>query len=95
MLSALTQPIGVFLSAANALRFQLACVTLLAAGGLVLKLLLAQRFGMEGVAWGRVVAEVLFLLLPYALLLPRVLRGLRQKSSVVSDQLSVELSTEN
>jgi O-antigen/teichoic acid export membrane protein len=84
MLSALTQPIGVFLSAANALRLQLACVTLLAAGGLVLKLLLAQRFGMEGVAWGRVVAEALFLLLPYLVFLPRVVRGLRGRAAMLS-----------
>lgn len=77
MLSALTQPVGVFLSAANALRFQLGCVVLLAAGGLALKLLLAARFGMVGVAWGRVLAEALFLLLPYALFLPRLLRSLR------------------
>jgi len=99
MLSALTQPIGVFLSAANALRFQLACVTMLAAGSLVLKLLLGARFGMEGVAWARVIAEALFLLLPYVLFLPRLLRGLRKKSSVLSDQLpagsSMRLTTDN
>jgi O-antigen/teichoic acid export membrane protein len=77
MLSALTQPIGIFFSAANALRFQLACVVLLAAGSLALKLLLAARFGMVGVALGRVIAEGLFLLLPYVVFLPRLLRRLR------------------
>jgi hypothetical protein len=50
----------------------------------VLKLLLAQRFGMEGVAWGRVVAEALFLLLPYLVFLPRVVRGLRGRAAMLS-----------
>lgn len=76
-LSALTQPVAVFLNAANALRFQLACVALLALGGLGLKLFLSQWLGIAGVAWGRLAAEVLFLLVPYALFLPRLLRQLR------------------
>lgn len=91
MLAALTQPIGVFLSAANALRAQLAAVTLLAVGSLALKLLLGARFGMEGVAWGRVIAEAALLLLPYVLILARLLRNL----SVVNDPLSVRLRTDN
>jgi O-antigen/teichoic acid export membrane protein len=77
MLSALTQPISVFLSAANALRFQLACLVALAVGGLALKLLFAEWFGVAGVAWGRVAAEVIFLLLPYVLFMPRLMRRLR------------------
>lgn len=76
LLSAVTQPIAVFLGAANALRFQLGCAAVLAAGGLALKLLMAQRFGIAGVAWGRVAAEAL-LLLPYALFLPRLMRRVR------------------
>jgi O-antigen/teichoic acid export membrane protein len=84
MLSALTQPIAVFLSAANALRFQLAAVTLLAAGSLALKLLLGARFGMEGVAWARVLAEALFLLVPYLLFLPRLLRGLQRGGALAA-----------
>jgi len=77
LISAVTQPIAVFLAAANALRLQLACAVLLAAGSPALKLLLAQRFGMAGIAWGRVAAEAL-LLLPYGLFLPRVLRRVRR-----------------
>jgi O-antigen/teichoic acid export membrane protein len=91
LLSAVTQPIGVFLSAANALRFQLVCVTALAAGSLALKLLLAAHFGMEGIAWGRVIAEAMLLLLPYALFLPRLVR----KLSVASSQSSVQLRTDH
>ncbi|HWG79181.1 MAG TPA: lipopolysaccharide biosynthesis protein [Stellaceae bacterium] len=77
LISALTQPMAVFLAAANALRLQLGCAALLAAGSLALKLLMAQRFGIAGVAWGRVAAEAL-LLLPYGLLLPRVMRRVRR-----------------
>ncbi|HKW55346.1 MAG TPA: hypothetical protein VJO12_16770, partial [Stellaceae bacterium] len=77
LLSAVTQPVAVFLAAANALRFQLGCAALLAAGGLALKLILAERFGMAGVAWGRVAAEAL-LLLPYSLFLPRLMRQVRR-----------------
>jgi O-antigen/teichoic acid export membrane protein len=77
LLSAVTQPIGVFLGAANALRFQLGCAVLLAAGGLALKLALARPLGTAGIAWGRVGAEALFLLLPYALFLPRLRLRLR------------------
>jgi hypothetical protein len=64
IVAAVAQPLGVFLSAANALRFQLACTLVLASGGLVLKLFLARTLGTGGVAWGRAGAEVLFVLLP-------------------------------
>jgi hypothetical protein len=81
LLSALTQPIAVFLSAAGALRFQLATSAVLVAGGLPLKLGLARAIGMEGVAWGRVGAETLFVLIPCGLFLPRLLRRLRRGSA--------------
>ena len=77
LLSAVTQPVAVFLAAANALRFQLGCAVLLALGSVALKLLLAQRLGMAGIAWGRVAAEAL-LLVPYGLFLPRLMRRVRQ-----------------
>ena len=81
IVAAVTQPLGVFLSAANALRFQLACTLALAGGGLVLKLVLARTLGIAGVAWGRVGAEVVFLLLPYMLFLPHLRRRLRRAGS--------------
>jgi hypothetical protein len=81
LLSALSQPIAVFLSAANALRFQLAAVLLLAAGSVALKLLLSRRLGMIGVAWGRVGAKLL-LLLPHALYLPSLIARLRRRSAM-------------
>jgi O-antigen/teichoic acid export membrane protein len=81
LVSALTQPIAVFVSAAGALAFQLGAAALLAAGSLALKLVLAREIGIEGVAWGRVGAEVAFLLIPYALFLPRLLRRLRRSSA--------------
>jgi O-antigen/teichoic acid export membrane protein len=84
LLSALTQPIAVFLGAAGALRFQLAISVLLVAGGLPLKLGLAREIGMEGVAWGRVGAEVLFVLIPGGLFLPRLLRRLRRGAAPVT-----------
>ena len=77
LLSAVTQPVAVFLAAANALRFQLGCAVLLALGSVALKLLLAQRLGMAGIAGGRVAAEAL-LLVPYGLFLPRLMRRVRQ-----------------
>lgn len=77
LLSAVTQPIAVFLAAANALRLQLGCAVLLAAGSVALKLLMAQRFGMAGIAWGRVAAEAL-LLVPYGFFLPRLMRQVRR-----------------
>jgi O-antigen/teichoic acid export membrane protein len=77
LLSAVTQPVAVFLAAANALRLQLGCAALLAVGSVALKLLMAQPFGMAGIAWGRVAAEAL-LLVPYGLFLPRVMRRVRR-----------------
>jgi len=71
ILSAVTQPIFIFLNAANALRFQLACLTALALPGLGLKLVAAHFLGAPGIAWGRLAAEILFLLIPYGLYLRR------------------------
>ena len=77
LLSAVTQPISIFLNAAQALRFQLCCMAVLAATSLALKFGMAHALGAVGVAWGRVVSEIVFRLLPYAFYLPMLIKALR------------------
>jgi len=75
---------GVWDGAAGTLRFQPATAVLLVAGGLPLKLGLAWEIGMEGVDWGRVGAEVLFLLIPGGVFLPRLVQRLRRAAVPVT-----------
>jgi O-antigen/teichoic acid export membrane protein len=76
LVSAVTQPLGVFFNAAGALRYQLAVAFALAAVGLGCKIAAAEIWGLEGVAWGRAAAEILCAAVPGALYAPRLLRRL-------------------
>jgi hypothetical protein len=82
LVSAVTQPIAVSLSAAGALRFHLATSVVLVVCGLPLKLGLTHEIGMERVVSGRAGAEVAFVLILCGLFLPRPLRQLRREAAV-------------
>jgi hypothetical protein len=76
LLSSLSHAQTMFLNAAGALRFRAACHVSMAIAALALKIELARRFGLAGVVWGVAVAAALFVLLPAAIYVPRLIRRL-------------------
>jgi O-antigen/teichoic acid export membrane protein len=75
--------VAVFLNGANILRAQLVLACLMAVAAVILKIALAYRLGISGVVWGTVAAYLLFTALPFAVLLPRILRRLHPPVAAV------------
>ncbi len=66
--------LAMFLNAAHVVGLQVVCSSLMAAANIALSIVLAQRFGVAGVIWGTVIAYSVFVVLPYSVLLPRLVR---------------------
>jgi O-antigen/teichoic acid export membrane protein len=73
-LQALGNAVAMFLNGASVIRLQVICATLLALAGLAAKIALARRFGLPGIAWGTVLAYLVFVAVPYLVVVPRILR---------------------
>ena len=63
-----------FLNAAHIVGLQVVCSGLMAVANILLSIVLAQRFGVAGVIWGTVIAYSVFIVLPYSVLVPRLVR---------------------
>jgi O-antigen/teichoic acid export membrane protein len=60
----LTGPVAMYLNGANALRFQAVCATMMMVANLLLSVALTRTIGISGPAWGSVIAQIVFVLLP-------------------------------
>lgn len=63
-----------FLNGSGRLRFQVVCALIMAPTALVLKIVFANWWGVAGVAWATVIPYALFVVIPTAIYLPRLLR---------------------
>ena len=63
-LATIGNAISMLLNAANVIRFQLVVSIVMATTSLILKILLAQRYGIEGIVWGTVLAYAIVSLGP-------------------------------
>jgi O-antigen/teichoic acid export membrane protein len=68
--------VAMFLNGANVVRAQVVWATVMAAGALVLKIILTRTLGLPGVVWGTLLAYLVFTVVPYSLLVPRLLATL-------------------
>jgi O-antigen/teichoic acid export membrane protein len=76
VLGGLGSALAMFLNGANILKFQVVCAVLMASAALVLKILLAGRWGGPGVIWGTVIAFTFCTAIPFTIYLPRLLSAL-------------------
>jgi O-antigen/teichoic acid export membrane protein len=60
----------------NIIRFQVICALLMAGSNLALSIVLTRQFGVSGVIWGSVIAQAVFVLLPGAVFITRLLSAL-------------------
>jgi len=72
-----------FLNGANALRVQVASALLMGVGALVTKYLLARSIGLPGIIWGTIAAQSVFVVLPMAIYIPRLLFDLGRSGTPV------------
>lgn len=66
-------PLAMFLNGANAVAFQAACAVVMAIANVIISVLLVQRIGVAGAVYGSLIAQLLFVLIPSAFYVPRLL----------------------
>jgi len=76
VLGGLGSALAMFLNGANILKFQVVCAVFMASTALVLKILLAGRWGGAGIIWGTVIAFTFCTAIPFGIYLPRLLSTL-------------------
>ncbi|MDR3764203.1 MAG: oligosaccharide flippase family protein [Acidobacteriota bacterium] len=77
-LAAVFTPLSIFLNGLKVLRFQAVCFSLMAALNICASIFLTRRIGVSGVVYGSVIAQLLCLILPTAIYVPRLLRRLER-----------------
>src|SRR5207302_9361979 len=65
--------ISMLLNAAHVVRLQVLAAITMASTNLVLSIVLAQHIGVSGVMWGTVVSYAVCVLVPYAIVVPKLL----------------------
>jgi O-antigen/teichoic acid export membrane protein len=79
--SAAGNAISMFLNGLAVVRFQVVTATLMASAAVSGKILLGGAIGLPGVIWGTIIAYTLFVLIPSAVVVPRMLTERRQAPS--------------
>jgi O-antigen/teichoic acid export membrane protein len=75
-------PLAVLFNGANVVRFQAVCAVLMATANLALSVAFAYLVGLPGVILGTVVAQLLFVLIPSAFYVPRLLSSISSSRMV-------------
>jgi O-antigen/teichoic acid export membrane protein len=86
VLGSVGSALAMFLNAAHIVRMQVVCASLMATANIMLSIVLARRIGVAGLIWGTVISYTLFVVVPYAVRVPRLLVRLRETSEVISEQ---------
>jgi O-antigen/teichoic acid export membrane protein len=73
LLSSLGTAVAALLNALHVMRVQVVCASAMAASNIVLSVFLAQRFGVSGLIWGTVASYVVTVVLPFGIVVPRVI----------------------
>jgi O-antigen/teichoic acid export membrane protein len=69
-----------FLNGASIIRFQVIVACLFGVGCLGLKIFFIRRYGLVGVPWASILAYGLLSVLPFALYVPRILKGMESRA---------------
>jgi O-antigen/teichoic acid export membrane protein len=78
ILNSLSGPLAMLLNGANAIGFQAVTAVLMAVANVAISILLVREIGVAGAVFGSLIAQVLFVLIPYGLYIPRLLARIRE-----------------
>jgi O-antigen/teichoic acid export membrane protein len=78
LVQCVTGPMAMYLNGANALGFQAVCATMMMVANLPLSIALTRTIGISGPAWGSVIAQIVFILLPCGVYLRTTFKRLSQ-----------------
>ena len=72
-------PLAMLLNGANVIAFQAVCAILMAAANVALSVFLVAHIGVSGAVYGSIIAQAVFILLPSAWYVPRLLARMRAR----------------
>jgi O-antigen/teichoic acid export membrane protein len=84
----MSNALAMLMNAADAIRVQAVLATLMAVSNALISIALVQRIGIVGAVAGSLIAQVLFILIPFAIYVPRIVRGL-DRDDVATTQSDV------
>lgn len=73
-------PLAMLLNGANVIAFQAVCAILMAVANVAVSVFLVAHIGVSGAVYGSIIAQAVFVLLPSAWYVPRLLARLRARS---------------
>lgn len=86
VIMAISEALSMFMNGLNILRLQVICSFIMAITNIGLKIVLAGKIGVSGVAYATVLAQVLCVLIPSLVYLPRLLTTIERRRFGVGDQ---------
>lgn len=95
ILSAAGNAVAMLLNGTGIIKFQVVCASIMAVGALMLKITLAHSIGVAGIAWGTVIAYFVFVAVPMAVYVPRLLARLRTSGASFFPDFPNELDQSN
>jgi Na+-driven multidrug efflux pump len=85
--------LAMFLNAAHVVRPQVICSSLMAVLNIALSIILARKIGVAGLVWGSVISYTVCIVVPYALLMPPLLRQIVGTTDQVAGAAGVQSQT--
>ncbi len=67
--------VAMLLNGAGIVRFQVLCAVPMTVAAVLAKIILTRLVGLPGIVWGTLAAYLLFAMMPYAIVVPRLLAG--------------------
>jgi O-antigen/teichoic acid export membrane protein len=80
--------LAMLLNAANVIAFQIVFAVLMATSNVVISVLLVMKIGVAGAVYGSIIAQVAFVLIPFAWYIPRLLARLESGASQIPTSAS-------
>ena len=74
LLNTIGGPLAVLLNGLGAIKFQAICAAAMMVANVGISIALTHALGVSGVVWGTVIAQLLFIFVPSAIVVPRLLR---------------------
>jgi O-antigen/teichoic acid export membrane protein len=79
VIMAVSEALAMFMNGLNRVRLQVICCSIMAIANIGLKIILAERIGVSGVVYATIIAQVLCVLIPLFLHVPRVLLTIERR----------------
>lgn len=76
--------ISSLLNGSGIIRFQIICGVLMAIANILLSIYLVRIWGVSGVTWGSIIAQIIFVIIPASIYIPHILKNLGNQTTPIT-----------